>query len=192
MLFIGVLAVLFSIPVALYYFTVRNQPSGPNILLRQKDTYAPTPTHPLANDGLGSTRVIRTSVLTATYLWVYGRVVSVDEEMPDGLKLIFTIDGDPFSTRLPVVLSRFGDLYQVFQYQSQFGNARTKTGMKLAELKKTVEEGSPLVELRIPFPSLSPDEEALMAALEAANRGSWQNLPKDRLIRAESIGIVMK
>ena len=72
---------------------------------------SPTPTPP--EDTVH--HVVKTVDGDTTYIWLYGKVVSIDSDDAIGLHLIFALDGDPFSTRLSVTVlpSEFG--YMVYQ-----------------------------------------------------------------------------
>lgn len=134
--------------------------------------------------------VLKTVEGDTTFVWLYGKVVSIDSDDAIGLHLVFTLDGDPFSTRLSVIVLPTESGYMVYQYTNDFRQDFSKTIMTSAQIKKIVLSPKTLTELRIPFKRIDPSEDITIAALESANKGIWQNLPVNTTLYAESIGYV--
>lgn len=180
---IVLLVVLLGIPIGLYFWP---RPSVQNML---PGTVAPTPAHPLTAQDGQTKRIYSTESQTVTFYWLYGRVLSVDSISPEGISLSFKLDGDPFATRLSLLLQPIRGTYTVREYDGSFKGAMTQKTLDASEVRAQVLEAGATLEFRLPFRRLQKTEEDTMAALEGPNRDDWKALPTQTLF-AETVGIV--
>jgi hypothetical protein len=134
--------------------------------------------------------------LTTDYRLV-GRIAQWGEVDTRGQHVTFSFVNDPQQTKMPLIIAGFQNdfyhqnVYKVFVYTPDFGGTYELYQVIGSDLKQRIFDGSPLVQLQMKFLTsrLGSQEQALMNSLESANRGEWQNLPKDPIV-VESIGIV--
>jgi len=180
------LVLFFAIPIIIFYITTTTKPvSKPSVTI-------PTPTPQMfPREQLGQKRVIRTMTQGAIYLWMYGKVKTIEQVDANGILATVILDGDPLQNNLHILLATDEGMYKIYWYDSEFGGSY-KLQLVDEKTARALLTDSTKLQYRISYPRefLSDEDKKNMAILEGPNGGNWSALSKTSILKSDILGVI--